>query len=108
ASWEHATTLARTLTEEELLRLPTADILMRLYHQEALRVFPPRAMTFGCSCSRERTARALSALGREEIDSLIAEQGGVEISCEFCGTEYNFGPGELRLLFEQPDEDHMH
>src|SRR5690606_22947881 len=94
-SWEHTTTLARTLTTEELLQLPNADILLRLYHQEELRVFPPRPLAFGCSCNRERTARAISALGREEIESLIAERGGVEISCEFCGTEYNFGPGEL-------------
>ncbi len=99
--WEHFSTLARTLTAEELLQLPNAEILHRLYHQEELRVFPPRELVFKCSCSRERTARALAALGREEIDSLVAEKGGVEISCEFCGTEYNFGPGEVSLLFEQ-------
>lgn len=107
-SWEHTTTLARTLTIEELLQLPNADILHRLYHQEEMRVFPPRELVFGCSCNRERTARALSALGKDEIESLIAERGGVEISCEFCGTEYNFGPGELRLLFEQAEEGPTH
>ena len=107
-SWEHTTTLARTLTTEELLQLPNADILLRLYHQEELRVFPPRPLAFGCSCNRERTARAISALGREEIESLIVERGGVEISCEFCGTEYNFGPGELHLLFEQAEEGPTH
>jgi len=100
AYWEHFSTLARTLTDSELLQLPNAEILHRLYHQEELRVFPPRDLIFRCSCSRERTARALTALGREEIEGLIAERGGVEISCEFCGTEYNFGPGELDLLFE--------
>lgn len=100
AYWEHFSTLARTLTDSELLQLPNAEILHRLYHQEELRVFPPRDLIFRCSCSRERTARALTALGWEEIAGLIEERGGVEISCEFCGTEYNFGPGELSLLFE--------
>src|SRR5690606_3388036 len=76
-SWEHATTLARTLTVEELLQLPNADILLRLYHEEELRVFPTRELAFGCSCNRERTARAISALGREEIESLIAERGEI-------------------------------
>ncbi len=108
AHWEHCATLARTITDEELLQLSNADILHRLYHQEPLRVFPPRALRFACSCSRERTARALSAMGRQEIEEIIAERGGVEISCEFCGTEYNFGPGELALLFEGGDEHATH
>ena len=106
--WEHFSTLASTITDEELLSLPNADVLHRLYHQEELRVFPPRELHFACSCSRERTARALSALGREEVESIIAEQGGVEISCEFCGTEYNFGPGELHLLFESAEDGQSH
>lgn len=106
--WEHFSTLTRTITDEELLSLPNADILHRLYHQEELRVFAPREMKFACSCSRERTARALLALGKQEVDEIIAEQGGVEISCEFCGTEYNFGPGELALLFEGAGEGTTH
>lgn len=108
AHWEHFSTLARTITDEELLTLSNAEILHRLYHQEELRVFQPRELSFACSCSRERTARALSALGKQEIDEIIAEQGGVEISCEFCGTEYNFGPGELGLLFESAEEEQRH
>ncbi len=83
-------------------------ILHRLYHQEELRVFPTRDLVFKCSCSRERTARALAALGREELDSILAEKGGVEISCEFCGTEYNFGPGEVALLFEHAEGGATH
>lgn len=106
--WEHFSTLARTITDAELLSLPNADILHRLYHQEELRVFAPRELKFACSCSRERTARAVSALGKEEVDEIIAEKGGVEISCEFCGTEYNFGPGELALLFEGAQEGTSH
>ncbi|MDP1931245.1 MAG: Hsp33 family molecular chaperone HslO [Gammaproteobacteria bacterium] len=106
--WSHFSTLARTLTDEELLNLPNADILNRLYHQEELRLFTPKDLIFKCSCSRERTASALAALGRQEIGNLIAERGGIEISCEFCATEYNFGPGELALLFEQVEEGPTH
>ena len=106
--WEHFSTLARTLTDDEMLTLSNADILHRLYHQQELRVFPTRDLVFKCSCSRERTARALTALGREELDSIVAEKGGVEISCEFCGTEYNFGPGEVALLFEHAEGGATH
>ncbi len=106
--WEHFSTLARTLTDDELLDLPNAEILHRLYHQEELRLFAPHDLVFKCSCSRERTARALLVMGRQEIDELVAERGGVEICCEFCGTEYNFGPGELALLFEQTEDGQTH
>lgn len=108
AHWEHFSMLARTLTDEEILGLPNADILHRLYHQEGLRVFAPKELRFACSCSRERTARALTALGKQEIDEIVAEQGGIEISCEFCATEYNFGPGELALLIEGAEEGTAH
>jgi molecular chaperone Hsp33 len=106
--WEHFATLTRTLTADELLDLPNAEILRRLFHQEELRVFEAKSLEYSCSCSRERTAKALLSLGKEEIDSLIEERGGVEMSCEFCGTEYNFGPGELALLSEKDEDTTSH
>ena len=99
--WQHAVHLARTLQDSELLSLDNETILHRLYHEETLSLFTARDVHYQCSCTRERTARALLAIGQTEVDSIVAEQGGVAISCEFCGTEYNFGPGELDLLFDK-------
>ena len=104
--WQHAMHLARTLSQTELLTLDHETVLHRLYHEEALRLFDPRPVHYQCSCSRERTARALLAIGQAEVDSIVAEQGGVAISCEFCGTEYNFGPGEIDQLFDKGDSVH--
>ena len=59
ASWQHAMALADTLKAEELLGLDNETLLLRLYHQEPLRLFDPRALLFRCSCSRERSSRAL-------------------------------------------------
>jgi len=81
------------------LNLSNETILHRLYHEHELRLLDPREVCYQCSCTRERTARALLAIGQSEVDSIVAEQGGVAINCEFCGTEYNFGPGEVDLLF---------
>ncbi|HAO77200.1 MAG TPA: Hsp33 family molecular chaperone HslO, partial [Pseudomonas sp.] len=63
ASWEHLRTLADTLTAEELLGLDSETLLHRLYHQEQLRLFDALPIRFRCSCSRERSARALVSLG---------------------------------------------
>jgi molecular chaperone Hsp33 len=75
--------LTATLTRQELLTLDVETLLRRLYWQETLRRFEPQAPRFACTCSRERVSRMLRGLGREELDSIIAERGNVEIGCEF-------------------------
>ena len=50
------------------------------------------------SCSRERVSRALISMGREELESLIAEQGQAELSCQFCDKVYHFSKEELEGL----------
>lgn len=97
--WQHLVQLADTLTPGELLELPVETILHRLYHQEDVRLFPVQPLRFQCSCSRERSARALVALGRQEVEQVIDEQGDVRVQCEFCGGEYRFLRQDLDALF---------
>ena len=54
---------------------------------------------FACSCSRERVGAMLKGLGRAEIDGILAEQGKVEIGCEFCGAKYRYDPVDVGELF---------
>ncbi len=82
--------LSSTLTREELLGLDADTVLRRLFWEEDLRRFEPLAPRFACRCSRERVRGMLRGLGREEIESILAERGDVEIGCEFCGTQYRF------------------
>ncbi len=99
-SWQHLTTLADTLTTEELLGLDNETLLHRLYHEEIVRVFEPNALRFECSCSRERSAKALISLGEEDLRRLIEEQGGqVSIDCQFCNQHYVFDAADLAQLF---------
>lgn len=98
--------LTATLTSEELLALDAAQILRRLYWEEAVRLFEPLQPRFGCTCSRARVAGMLRGLGRGEIDSLIAERGVAEIGCDFCGAQYRFDAIDAAEVFlpavEQP------
>lgn len=93
--WRHACVLADTLTSEELVGLDHVTLLHRLYHEEPLRLFEPKPVVFHCSCSRERSLNALTALSRTELDEIIAEQGGVTMDCEMCGTRYQFTAADL-------------
>jgi molecular chaperone Hsp33 len=97
--WEHLSILAATLQQEELLQADPATLLQRLFAQEPLRLFEPRPVTVACRCSRAGIARLLLSLGREECDSILAEQGRIAVTCEFCGAEYAFNAGEAAELF---------
>ena len=107
-SFNRLALLAGTLTRDELLTLDADTVLRRLFWEEPLRRFPalsgetgPR---FACSCSRERVGSMLKSLGRPEVDGIIAEQGRVEIGCDFCGLKYHFDPVDVGGLFTPPGQ----
>ena len=91
--------LAATLTREELLTLDADTLLRRLFWEERVRLFEPRRPRFACSCGRERVAGMLRGLGPDEVDSIIAERGEVEVGCEFCGRQYRFDAIDAATLF---------
>jgi molecular chaperone Hsp33 len=97
--WNRTTLLADTVGEQELLRLPVQQLLRRLFHEEDVRLFEPEPVSFRCGCSRGRIADTLRAIGRDEIDSILSEQGSVDVSCEFCNRDYRFDAVDARQLF---------
>jgi len=91
--------LAGTLTAEELLTLDADTVLRRLFWEETVTRFEPQAPRFACTCSRERVGQMLRGLGRDEVDSVLAERGDVEIGCDFCGRHYRFDAVDVGALF---------
>ncbi|RDS79270.1 Hsp33 family molecular chaperone HslO [Dyella monticola] len=90
-AWSRVEHLTATLGREELLTTSPEELLYRLYHEETVRLFEPRPLAFGCSCSRERVEAMLRSLGREEIEATLeAQDGMIEVTCEFCARAYTF------------------
>ena len=75
------------------------DILRRLFARDDVRLFEPAPVFFRCRCSRERVAGVLQSLGAEEIRSVLAEQGQVEVTCDFCNRAYLFDAVDVERLF---------
>ena len=98
-AWVRAVHLGSTITREELLALPVREIVHRLYHEEDIRLFSRMPVSFRCSCSRDRVEAVLRMLGREEIHSILDEQGQVSVDCEFCGSRYEFDRIDAEQLF---------
>lgn len=96
-------TLAASLKRDELLTLDVDTILRRLFWEEKLLRFVPQdgdnGPHFACTCSRERVEAMLRNLGQEEVQDVVAEQGGVEVGCDYCGTQYRFDAIDAAQLF---------
>lgn len=104
-AWERVTHLADTLKAEELLTLDQQDVLHRLYHEETVRIFDPKALRFGCTCSRERLGAALHSIQPEDLRQIVAEQGELSTQCHFCHTRYAFSAIEIESIIEDPEAD---
>jgi molecular chaperone Hsp33 len=61
-------------------------------------VFEKRPLSFKCSCSKERVVNALVSLGQEELRSMIEQEDGIDVTCEFCREVYGLSRGELTSL----------
>lgn len=100
ADWEHLRILAATVTDEELLEVETDRLLRRLFADAPpVHRHEPRPVLVQCNCDRAGISRLLISLGREEVDSIIAEQSKVNVTCEFCGRDYHYTPAEAAELF---------
>ncbi|MGK0411448.1 MAG: molecular chaperone Hsp33 [Shewanella psychromarinicola] len=88
--FEHLSTITDTIKDHELFHLPAEDILHRLYHQENIELYPATKVVFKCSCSKERSASALSAVNKEELLEIVAKDGDIKMNCQYCHTEYSF------------------
>ena len=71
------------------------SILNSLLGSMNFRVMETMPVAFRCDCSRQRVEKALIAMGRGEIRSLIAEGKPVTLNCHFCNTDYTFTTEEL-------------
>jgi len=98
-----------SLKAEELLSLDVDTILHRLYWEEKLLRFHPTesdsAPHFACTCSRARVATMLQNLGAGEAQDILAEQGQIEIGCDFCGAQYRFDAVDVGALFQATTQD---
>ena len=111
ANWNHAVTLARTISDEELLDLNVIDLLHRLYHNEDCRLFDANSLKFECSCSVDKIHTMILSLGKSEVDSIIKEHETVEVTCEFCNQKYSLDSIDVEKLFTkslQPGSDKIH
>lgn len=99
-----AARVERVATPSQLVRdgLGPADML-RAVIGDGVSVLEERDVRFRCRCSRERVAVAILAMGRAEIEAVLADDRRAEVTCDFCGARYVLEEDELRGLLREGD-----
>ena len=96
--WARIEALASTVRDDELA-LPPATVLTRLFADEDVRLFEPRKVIWHCPRNEEKVRDMLRSLGRDELESMLADVAEVAVDDEICGHQYRFGPELLDELF---------
>jgi molecular chaperone Hsp33 len=89
--------LAGTVKDSELLddALPPERLLYHLFHTEGVAADRPRALAYGCRCSRQRLSGILEGFPEDDLDHMAVD-GGIVMTCEFCNLDFRFARHEVR------------
>ncbi len=83
------------LSESDIIMRMTEEIFAGMPDGYALQILEQRQIEWECDCSRERMARALATIGRDDLREIIEEDGKAELQCHFCLSSYEFSRQEL-------------
>ena len=85
------------MTADELLDddLPAEQLLYRLFHSEGVAADRPRALAYGCRCSRARLASILEGFPVDDLDHM-SRDGSIVMTCEFCNHDFRFRRDAIR------------
>jgi molecular chaperone Hsp33 len=104
-NWSRANILLDSVETIELIgpHVQPTELLLRLFHEEAPRVFDPQPVQFGCSCSEDRVRNSLSIYSAKDIATMTTDEGLVTADCQFCGAHYRLDPATVGLGADSDD-----
>lgn len=99
-SWVEAKLLMGTVEDHELTdpNVPAEELLYRLFHERGARVFESSAIIEKCRCSREAVTTMLRNFSQQDRRDMVADDGSITVTCEFCNARYDFDKAETEEL----------
>ena len=97
--WNRLNFLAKTLGCSDFEGDAGLQLIGKLFAEDDVRVYKPRAVNFRCRCSRLKTEDVLKMLGEHEARETLASEGLIEIICEYCGRKRTFDAVDVGRLF---------
>jgi molecular chaperone Hsp33 len=97
-AFETAAACAATVSVDELTHSAAEELLPKLFAGHAIRLFAARPVAHDCRCTPDRLAGVVRMLGADEVKSLLAEQGHVELTCEFCNRAFRYDDTQVHAI----------
>ncbi|MGC8516971.1 MAG: Hsp33 family molecular chaperone HslO [Steroidobacteraceae bacterium] len=99
ALWQSVLHGMQHLAPEALLDTHVEAVLGSVLPERDVRLFNGSSVTFECRCGEGRVTSLLRALGADEVREILAEEGAVTVTCEFCRRPYRFDAQAVEALF---------
>ena len=101
-AWIEGRSLIATVEDLELVdpALSSERLVYRLFHERGVRVFRSVDVVAECSCSRENVEAMLKSFSQDDRDHMV-ENGMISVTCEFCSSNYQFAPDDVRAANAQ-------
>ena len=90
-----------TAISREVADVPLEELARAWFDGLDMRLLSREPLAYACDCSREKMEKALIALGRGELEQLINEDQGAELTCHFCRAAHRFSKEDLQNLLER-------
>lgn len=103
-SLDHLSTLADSMTEEELTKLSLHECVRRLYWNDKVRVFDPVKVAFKCTCSKERYLDTIKNMPIADVRDLAEDKDGLILTCNNCGCVYHVSYQEMQEILKQKEQ----
>ena len=58
-------------------------------------------VAFKCDCSKEKYGKILATMKKSQIEAMINEDHGAELTCSFCGNKYHYTEDELKTILSK-------
>ncbi|WP_419952847.1 Hsp33 family molecular chaperone [Methylobacterium sp.] len=103
-AWVEARSLVNTVEDHELVdpEVSSERLLYRLFHERGVRVFEAQRIHERCRCSPERVLGMIRSFAPQERRDMVAEDGRIGITCEFCSRRYDIDPAEVEAGIDDP------
>ena len=100
-----------TKTIERINKLPaissaflaglTPEKLATMILGDDCKILEKDEVTFRCDCSKEKYGKILATMKKSQLETMINEDHGAELTCSFCGNKYRYTEDELKAILTE-------
>ena len=97
-----------TKTIERINKLPalssaflaglTPEKLATMILGDDCKILEKDEVAFKCDCSKEKYGKILATMKKSQLETMINEDHGAELTCSFCGNKYHYTEDELKAI----------